>query len=480
MTAATAAANRPDAKVLKGLERAEAVCLAVATLIAATVLCGWLVPAIGAALPGGWSLMKANTALAVLLCTASLALSPQRDSRRLIRAGQACAGVAALLAGVALFEYWSGHSTGLDTLLAADSGSPAPGRMSIQSASCFVLLGLALVIDRTRQDTLGMILDALNVAVVMLTLVLIAGYTFGATNLVSESLATSTSPHALASIALLTFTLTSRRAPYGFFAVLVGVGIGSQFARIMLPSSVALSYMIIIAGVELLASSALTLPYAAAVTASGLAALMLILVVLLATKINGLETNLRELSLSDELTGFHNRRGFYLLGEQALRDARRTATPVSVLFFDADGLKRVNDMLGHDVGSAFLLDIAALLRATFRGSDVLGRVGGDEFAVLTHGRLADLTPALRRLDDATEAANGEGDRPYRISFSVGGATSEPQGSESLAELLDRADAAMYEKKRERRAARELAGAVPAPLEGAAELKADRRLSPARR
>jgi diguanylate cyclase (GGDEF)-like protein len=288
----------------------------------------------------------------------------------------------------------------------------------------------------------------------MLSLVFIAGYTFGATSLVGQTSAIRMSPQTLVCIVLLTFVQTSRRAPYGSFSVLVGVGIGSQFARIMLPASVLLSYLIIRAGESLLASGTLTLPYAAAVTASGMAALLAILVVLLAGKVNALETELREMSLSDELTGFHNRRGFYLLGEQALRDARRAGRPVSVLFFDADGLKEVNDSLGHDVGSALLFDIATLLRANFRGSDVVGRIGGDEFAVITYGRQADLAPALRRLDDATEAANCAGNKPYRISLSVGGVTTEPQSEESLAELLDRADAAMYQKKRQRRAARE--------------------------
>ena len=73
---------------------------------------------------------------------------------------------------------------------------------------------------------------------------------------------------------------------------------------------------------------------------------------------------------------------------------------------------------------------------------------------MTYGRQAELAPALRRLDDATEAANCAGNKPYRISISVGALTTDPQSKESLAELLDRADAAMYQKKRRRRAARE--------------------------
>ncbi len=451
--AAIAASNRADPKILHQLGIAETVCLAAATVIAAIVLCGWLVPAVGSALPNGWSLMKANTTLAVLLCVASLTLSRRKRSPRLILAGRACATVAVLLAVTALVEHWSGRSTSLGTLLAADSGSPLPGRMSIQSASCFVLLGLSSLIERTRQDLLGHALDILNATLVMLSLVFIAGYLFDATSIVGTS-AVRMSPQTLVCLVLLTFSQTSRRAPYGRFSILVGVGIGSQFARIMLPAAVVVSYLIIRVGERLFASGTLTLPYAAVATASGMAALLAILIFLLAGKINALETELRGASLSDELTGMHNRRGFYLLGEQALLDARRAGRPVSVLFFDADGLKAVNDSLGHDVGSELLLDIATLLRATFRGSDVLGRVGGDEFAVITLGRHADVMPALRRLDEVTEAANCAGNRPYRISLSVGALTTEPQSKEPLAELLDRADAAMYENKRQRRAALE--------------------------
>ncbi len=448
-----AASNRADPRILHQLGTAETVCLAAVTVIAAIVLCGWLVPAVGSALPNGWSLMKANTALAVLLCVGSLTLSKQKHRPRLISAGLACATVAVLLASAALVEHWSGRHTGLGTLLAVDSGSPVPGRMSIQSASCLVLLGLSSLIERTRQNLLGQALDVFNATLVMLSIVFIAGYLFDATRIVGTS-AVRMSPQSLVCIVLLTFVQTSRRAPNGRFSILVGVGIGSQFARIMLPAAVVLSLLLIRVGEGLLASGTLTLPYAAAVTASGMAALLTVLILLLAGKINALETELREASLSDELTGLHNRRGFYLLGEQVLRDARRAGRPLSVLFVDVDGLKAVNDSLGHDVGSELLLDIATLLRATFRGSDVLGRVGGDEFAVITLGRDADVTPALRRLNEATEVANCAGNRLYRISLSVGALTTEPQSKEPLTELLERADAAMYEKKRQRRAVRE--------------------------
>ena len=213
--AAIAASNRPDPRILHQLGTAETVGLAAATVIAAIVLCGWLVPAVGSALPNGWSLMKANTALAVLLCVASLTLTQRKRSPRLILAGRACASVAVLLASTALVEHWSGRSTGLGTLLATDSGSPMPGRMSMQSASWLVLLGLSSLIERTRQDLLGQALDVLNATLVMLSLVFIAGYIFGATTFVGQASAIRMSPQTLVCIVLLTFVQTSRRAPYG-------------------------------------------------------------------------------------------------------------------------------------------------------------------------------------------------------------------------------------------------------------------------
>ena len=279
----------------------------------------------------------------------------------------------------------------------------------------------------------------------------IAGYIFGASALVGHTSAIRMSPQTLVCIALLTFVQSSRRAPHGFYAVVVGIGIGSQFARVMLPISLVLCYLIVWVGAALIESGALGLSYAAALIASGTSAILIFLAVFVANRINGLEAELREKSLSDELTGCHNRRGFYLLGEQTLRDTRRAGKPISVLFFDADGLKKVNDTFGHDVGSELLLHIGTLLRATFRSSDVVGRVGGDEFAVIAQGSQSELEPVLRRLDNAIEAANYAGDRLYHISVSVGGVTSAPQSDQSLAELVDRADAAMYQKKRQRRA-----------------------------
>ena len=464
--AVNAPSNRQDPRIMNRLATGDNACLVVATLIAATILSGWMVDAAGSALPDGWSLMKANTSLAVLLCTASLTLTKPKRRTRLFRrflVAWVCAFAAVFLAGAALFEHWSGCSSGLSTLLAADSGAQMPGLMSIQTASFFVLLGMSLVIERTGHGLLGCALDALIAAEMVFAMVLVAGYIFGASALFGQTSETRTSPQTLVCLTLLTLAQMGRRVPYGYFSVLIGVGIGSKFARIAIPISQVIVFMFMALGEKLLTAGYLTMPYTAALIASSMTMVMIFLLIVFARKINDLETALRDMSLVDELTGLHNVRSFYLLGEQALHDARRAKEPITVFFFDMDGLKKVNDTLGHNVGSELLRDFVALLRSTFRSNDVIGRLGGDEFAVIIHGDPAELMLALQRLNDATKAVNDTGSKQYRISASVGVATTEPQRNESLVELVNRADAAMYQNKRQKNTVHEIGGASGAGL-----------------
>ena len=452
---------QPDTKLLNKLYNIEPFCLAATGLIAAIILCGWLVPAVGDALPDGWSLMKANTALAAILCAASLALTRKKRGSILIVVDRICAGGAVLLASVALFEHWSGLRTGLSTLLAADNTSPVAGLMSVQTASSFLLLGLSLIAEPSRQALRGYVLDFIVSALMLLLFIIIIGYIYRAAHLVGQSSVLRTSPQTLTSLTLLTFVQLSRRAPHGLFSVFVGVGLGSHFARLMAPFSTVVTLGVIYVGLELFAVGAISLPYAAAVSASGIVVIMIFTIMLLARKINTLESNLRESSISDELTRLYNLRGFQLLGEQLMIDARRNGKSVSVLFFDADGLKEVNDKLGHEVGSKLLQDIASLLRELFRSSDILGRIGGDEFAVAAQGTKTELMSALRRFDEAVEAANHSGGKPYRISCSVGVVSAGPQDGQSLTDLLARADEEMYKDKKRRRAQRGNSGTQPA-------------------
>lgn len=160
---------------------------------------------------------------------------------------------------------------------------------------------------------------------------------------------------------------------------------------------------------------------------------------------------LRSLSLIDELTGLYNRRGFADLGAQYLKLAQRSARSVVLVFLDVDRFKRINDTLGHHVGDQALIEVAEILRATFRGSDILARMGGDEFAVLAlQGRGEGPENLLERVRERVAESNEAHRGRYRLSLSMGMARQEPGGRMRLDALLEEADRAMYADKRVRR------------------------------
>jgi diguanylate cyclase (GGDEF)-like protein len=157
---------------------------------------------------------------------------------------------------------------------------------------------------------------------------------------------------------------------------------------------------------------------------------------------------LATLSLTDELTGLSNRRGFFTLAQSQLTLARRLHTEVALVFLDLDDFKTINDTFGHGNGDRALVDFAGLLKNTYRESDIIARLGGDEFAVLAAG-----TPemSMLTLDDRLQknlnAFNAAGHRPYQLRMSVGMVRCDYENPLPVPDLLALADAAMYEQKR---------------------------------
>jgi diguanylate cyclase (GGDEF)-like protein len=157
---------------------------------------------------------------------------------------------------------------------------------------------------------------------------------------------------------------------------------------------------------------------------------------------------IRRLSLTDELTGLYNRRGFYVLAEPALRAARNHGHDCLLVFLDVDGLKQVNDEGGHDTGDSLITDVAQVLRDVLDQSDILARIGGDEFSALVSEPEGDPTTLRNRLLDAFRSFNEFQERPYRLSVSVGLVHVPAEDAETLDGLMARADRLMYaEKKR---------------------------------
>ena len=133
---------------------------------------------------------------------------------------------------------------------------------------------------------------------------------------------------------------------------------------------------------------------------------------------------LAALSTTDELTGLHNRRAFMNLAEQHARLALRRREPFSVMFMDLNGLKLINDHLGHEAGDRAIREAAVLLKRTMRDADILARLGGDEFVALLDGGVETVQAVFKRLGCELEALSSEPQRPYRVSISAGAARSD--------------------------------------------------------
>jgi len=173
------------------------------------------------------------------------------------------------------------------------------------------------------------------------------------------------------------------------------------------------------------------------------------------------EEALRTLSLADELTGFYNRRGFFTLAEQQLRIANRMKKRMLLLFADLDGLKWINDNMGHNEGDLALVDVANILKKTFRESDFVARIGGDEFVVLAiETEEVNAEVLSERLEENLRAHNAERKRGYNLSISTGISRCSPESRCSIDELLSRADKSMYRHKKKKTRRPGLRSATP--------------------
>ena len=159
-----------------------------------------------------------------------------------------------------------------------------------------------------------------------------------------------------------------------------------------------------------------------------------------------MQEELLKLSTIDELTGLKNRRAFLETAIPQLKVARRIGHRLTLLFIDLDRMKEINDQLGHLQGDRALIDAADVLRGTFRESDLIGRVGGDEFCVLLVGTSEDAEVSTARLQDAVDRYNEGAQRPFQLSLSIGSTTFDPENPCSVEQLMDRADRSMYEDK----------------------------------
>ena len=153
------------------------------------------------------------------------------------------------------------------------------------------------------------------------------------------------------------------------------------------------------------------------------------------------------LSHEDPLTALYNRRALYLFGAQALEEAHRYKRPCGVLMLDIDYFKQVNDNYGHAAGDMTINEIAGLCRSIARSTDIVGRIGGEEFAMILPNTDLEGTQTLaERIREGTERLRMKAnDAEFQVTVSIG-ATQVDGTTHSVDRLIDRADKAMYSAK----------------------------------
>lgn len=464
-------------------------------LVGGSVLVGWMlnVPVLKSVAPNLVS-MTANTALCLLALGIALFLQGKSSSKHMrSKIGLSLAAAVAAISSLTLLEYIDHRDFGIDQLLFIDdtraTASDSPGRMAPVTAISLVLCSVALLLERNSR-----LARYLAVAVLFLAALAITGYLFEVRPLYQVIGYTSIAVHTAVSLMTLSLGILASRPKQGLMAVILSDTAGGEMARRllwMIPLLLLLLDWLVLHGeLAKLYDSRFGLAIS---SVSGIAVSWVVILVIahrlhatdqlrqqalnqLATLNNDLERTVTErtqeltvanqklaeeiterkqaeeqvhrLSLTDELSGLLNRRGFLLLAEQALKTARRVKTELTLIYIDLDGLKRVNDALGHQAGDAMIVDTAQLLKASFRESDLIARLGGDEFTLLAVGGE---TPEsmLARLQKAVVQFNKGSAFPYPLSFSVGTVRCLPQEERSLLELLADADALMYQQKRER-------------------------------
>jgi len=161
--------------------------------------------------------------------------------------------------------------------------------------------------------------------------------------------------------------------------------------------------------------------------------------------------HLRNISLTDGLTGLNNRRGFMILATGLLKFARRAGYSSCLIYVDLDSLKYINDTFGHTAGDMAITHFARILTDTFRDSDVIGRMGGDEFvALLIDATESDIAGMQAFLQSNVDAYNLQAESLQALSFSLGAIRIDPNSTITMEEFLSQADEAMFAHKQRRK------------------------------
>lgn len=481
-------------RLLTTYARMVAVALVVIGLVA---LAGWWldVPLLRSVFPG-WTAMVVNTASMLIVLGVGLWCATLGESQVGSLVRRLGAALAMLIGGLTLVEYAMQADLAIDLLLPFEHqrNQPGlfPGRMAPATALCILLSGLSLL----GLNGKTLLPQTLAILTLCISLTAVIGYMFNVSALYRVGIYSSMAIHTAIALFLLNSGILALRQSSGLIELLISDTAGGRMARSLLTSvplvvlgiggvllvgerqgyydnRFSLALMATLSIVTLVAVILRTANHLRWVDKSRgraqaeLASLNAALETRVTERTSELEAandkllaeiaqrqkiedEARRLSMTDELTGLHNRRSFFLLADQLLRTARRNDQSCLLFFIDLDGLKKINDIHGHEAGDLAITAAAQVLKAAFRDSDVVARIGGDEFVVLAAdvGEPADgLTARVQALVDEFNAS----DRcRYPIALSMGAVGCSPRELKPLGELLASADALMYANKLRRR------------------------------
>jgi diguanylate cyclase (GGDEF)-like protein len=425
---------------------------------------------LGKALPATWLNMRI-ACVAITLCSVlSLYLSESTQSRPTKLLGTVFATLTFAFAALSFLVTIFGCPFALSWVFERNPAALRQDPLHF-SYDAFFLVGIAILFASFRGRLLGRVADAVILILSFFVFSLVLAFVFSLAGVSNTSATVLRSIPTLWCIALLTVVLVLRRTERGPLSLLWGYGTGSRIARFLVPVLVLLPMLREIARMHLLKSGWIRATYASAFVTSMGTFLGVVLVFILARIINRMQAKIQNDVLRDELTGLYSLKGFYLLAEQTFRHCRRAQEPYAVLFIDMDNLKTINDKLGHSMGSVSLIETAKLLTSNFRDTEIVGRVGGDEFIVAGQLNEREMTGAVERLREAVARKNEVLGQQFSISLSMGYAVTEDLGRETLQSLVAKADEAMYQEKRGKKKTRPAVPVQPdAHLKGVAQNK----------
>lgn len=411
-----------------------------ALAIALLVLIAW---STGLGPDQGWGLPSPNGALAVgTIAVVLLGVNAGLSWVRVLVA------VPLLLATSALVA----HARGASAIETWFPGQPDEGVISVQSASTVIVLSAAIALAALPNPTARRVTTALGAVLVAALALLGSGVIAGVGDLVdpADSLIASL-PAALGTALAITAFLAGELAANRWPGV-IATGLAGGTLRLFV---LAAGGLIIVDGVLVSVLLASTTMRAESV--------LLVTIVVFTVGLSGIgaavharmarqEALIDRIAGQDPDTGLWNRMAFHQLAARAMSDARRRRAPIGIIVIDVDGLKEVNDTLGHPEGTALIALVGHAIARGVRAGDLAARVGGDEFAVigpLDEHTAAEIVQRIRHL--AWSRAESE-HRPWVPEISGGWAVAEREDA-TVEELFARADARMYAAKQARGAAR---------------------------